>query len=716
MKDETKENTNQEEEKELAIPFFQLDAVTLRGIGSYFHEARLEIKPLTILCGQNGSGKSTWFKVLKYLKERSANNLFPLYFLPFNLPNISDYPSIVNSNVMTSADSFERKEDYKPKIDAVLQLHNPEEAYGPLSTIGVELTAINDMTVSTIYKKGRKKYRQEKSKGNPSNFEENLIDFIYNGHVRKGSHFCLRISLRSEFNDSGFGEDKVSQIEMFKDGVLLFKFTSNHLIIHQLFIQKADKQEKKMTHNYDILSIGLETIRKKVIPKNKKINDKEDFRKFMINMMVYKARFSLEELQKIYENLNILIKSSRNYNIKLSLYCLQIFKSIIEKALSNIFILSANRSPLDDSDKRWWNNKNTEKIIESRNVGEFGENTIIIERSYAKTAMIQYGIYKEKEILERLERKLEEIKGWKSKSENEKNKIRNRVLNPPKIGVDLKKKMDEKESKELINVMLDQRFHFLMHYSHNFMGYITPLYVRYWLDKIGICKSDYFFDRKQIIDDFIFPPSGFHFYKKPEEVRDNEDAFFADAAPIIGNVDRYCQSTLTLPGGVSGLSSGFHHLLPIIVQSSVMWPSELLCVESPEIHLHPTMQLKITEFFIEQAKSGRRYILETHSDLIVRRTLRAILEEELAQKDINIYFTKLERIDQHPALSQLQEPVEELTSMLELIKVNDKGQIVNWPEGFLDADVIESRRLIGAMYGAVEGDETQRGKYEQSNE
>jgi len=38
-----------------------LRAITLRGIGSYLHGARLDIRPLMILCGTNGSGKSTWF-------------------------------------------------------------------------------------------------------------------------------------------------------------------------------------------------------------------------------------------------------------------------------------------------------------------------------------------------------------------------------------------------------------------------------------------------------------------------------------------------------------------------------------------------------------------------------------------------------------------------------------------------------------------------------
>lgn len=47
----------------------RLKEITLHGIGSYYKPARLEIKPLTILCGTNGAGKSTWMKVLSALKD-----------------------------------------------------------------------------------------------------------------------------------------------------------------------------------------------------------------------------------------------------------------------------------------------------------------------------------------------------------------------------------------------------------------------------------------------------------------------------------------------------------------------------------------------------------------------------------------------------------------------------------------------------------------------
>ena len=60
----------------------RLTAMTLRGLGPYLHGARLEIKPLTILCGENGSGKSTWIEMLQALNEAAKNEHFPIVYLP----------------------------------------------------------------------------------------------------------------------------------------------------------------------------------------------------------------------------------------------------------------------------------------------------------------------------------------------------------------------------------------------------------------------------------------------------------------------------------------------------------------------------------------------------------------------------------------------------------------------------------------------------------
>jgi len=143
-----------------------------------------------------------------------------------------------------------------------------------------------------------------------------------------------------------------------------------------------------------------------------------------------------------------------------------------------------------------------------------------------------------------------------------------------------------------------------------------------------------------------------------------------------------------LPASATQLSTGFHQVHPMIVQAALMRKGETLAIENPEVHLHPGLQLEVAEFLIRMALSGRQIVIETHSDLVIRRVLRAILKEEIPQQAVNIYFVSI-----------AQDSEGNPTSKIEKIGFDEKGRIVNWPEGFLDDDVKESRRLLEAMYG-----------------
>jgi predicted ATPase len=117
-----------------------------------------------------------------------------------------------------------------------------------------------------------------------------------------------------------------------------------------------------------------------------------------------------------------------------------------------------------------------------------------------------------------------------------------------------------------------------------------------------------------------------------------------------------------------------------------------VAVENPEVHLHPSLQLKLTEYLVGEAKAGKVIVVETHSDLVVRRVLRAILAEEFPQAQLAIYFASLAGRDGSGGTPYPY-------SKLDHLQVNDRGQVSNWPKGFMDDDVREARRLLDAMYG-----------------
>ena len=686
--EDTRKKYHKKSEREKAKSLFQLEAITLRGIGSYFHEARLEIKPLTILCGQNGSGKSTWFKVLNYLRQSSNDVLFPLLSLQEGLPLVSDCPSILNNLVMMAAEDSSFKGEYKPIVDGILSLHNPEEAYGPLGSIGLEITALRDCHMDFPGRKTTRKHKNHDDIKNPESQE--LFDFFEQGIVKRGSKFILRFSFKSGFWDGpNHGPDEITRIDLYKDDALVFRVLQKDLIINarvgDLWLHSKSSQE-----GLDILPFGI-----------KQLRDHLDIK----GRASYEPKFTDEELQELHARVIALCTNKRNTKYRLLLNCLNLFKVMMKSTVDGTFVLSATRSRLDDMNDTWWHNDEIDNLqdnVRSRYIGEFGEKSIQMERAYAKTPMMQLGDFCKDDGNRIFKKKMEEFRCKDDLSAEEIESIRKDIL-----GEDTSRSDSFLSNPTAMLFLMSERI--LPGYFNGAMSYFTPVFMQYWLCYLGISSSYWFDESGRGFNDFKRPPTGFHAYQTPEKIDPLSSPFCGDEGATVGtDVNRYKQGPLCFPSGVTPLSSGFHHVFPILVQSAVMWPREVFCVDSPEVHLHPSSILKISEFFITQARGGRRFILETHSDLVVRRTLRAILEEEMSQHEVNIYFTSLERIDSHEALTEIEDPLNHLGSTLELIKVNERGQIANWPEGFLDADVVESRRLIDAMYGDIDADDQEQ--------
>lgn len=154
----------------------QLTAMTLRGIGSYLTGARLDIRPLTILCGKNGSGKSTWLKVLNTLARALEQRRLPYGY------HVADW----------SPDDIQL-------TNAFYHLASPEDhvrfddsesmaLYGPPATIGLEITAVCE----------RAPRFGDKTKSRNSAIER----YLFQGAFATGTRFRVRISHPSYYLDS----------------------------------------------------------------------------------------------------------------------------------------------------------------------------------------------------------------------------------------------------------------------------------------------------------------------------------------------------------------------------------------------------------------------------------------------------------------------------------------------------------------------------------
>ena len=120
--------------------------------------------------------------------------------------------------------------------------------------------------------------------------------------------------------------------------------------------------------------------------------------------------------------------------------------------------------------------------------------------------------------------------------------------------------------------------------------------------------------------------------------------------------------------------------------------SPFCSIENPEVHLHPEAQVAITELLITSAREGKRLIVETHSDLVVLRVLRAMLEESIYQSEVAIYFTSLTTEAGTPGIPDAT------TSSMKALAVSPEGRIENWPTGFLDTRAREMDLLADRLF------------------
>lgn len=131
---------------------------------------------------------------------------------------------------------------------------------------------------------------------------------------------------------------------------------------------------------------------------------------------------------------------------------------------------------------------------------------------------------------------------------------------------------------------------------------------------------------------------------------------------------------------IADVGFGVSQIFPVILEGLKMPMRNTLLLEQPEIHLHPALQMQLADFFVALALSGKRIIVETHSDHIVNRLVRRIVEDDKngVRDLIGIYFIRKEATG----------------AECEEVKIDDSKGITNWPPGFFDQTAKEQERII----------------------
>lgn len=123
---------------------------------------------------------------------------------------------------------------------------------------------------------------------------------------------------------------------------------------------------------------------------------------------------------------------------------------------------------------------------------------------------------------------------------------------------------------------------------------------------------------------------------------------------------------------------GISQVLPVVVAACDPQAS-LVCIEQPELHVHPSVQVGIGDLLLDGAlKNGLSFLIETHSEHLILRLLRRIKEttegflpegmSEVTPGDVNIVY--LEKGHQGNVIAHA-------------IGIDANGKFNNrWPRGF----------------------------------
>jgi len=136
---------------------------------------------------------------------------------------------------------------------------------------------------------------------------------------------------------------------------------------------------------------------------------------------------------------------------------------------------------------------------------------------------------------------------------------------------------------------------------------------------------------------------------------------------------------------------GIGQALPVIVEGLRTPEDGTFLVQEPEIHLHPDAQLAMADFLIGLVGAKRRVIVETHSENILLRIRRAVVQHTsagdgsawgLPRNDISIVHVR---------------KTTDGASHAARLDLDDLGQIKNWPRGFMDEATDERLRIMEEM-------------------
>lgn len=123
---------------------------------------------------------------------------------------------------------------------------------------------------------------------------------------------------------------------------------------------------------------------------------------------------------------------------------------------------------------------------------------------------------------------------------------------------------------------------------------------------------------------------------------------------------------------------GVSYSLPIVATLLAAPPGSTILLENPEAHLHPKGQTRMGELIAYAAMSDVQVIVETHSDHLLDGIRISAKEKRISTDKVTIYYFSKDAQD----MTQVKAP-----------KLQENGDLSDWPEGFFDQSLINLSKL-----------------------
>lgn len=125
---------------------------------------------------------------------------------------------------------------------------------------------------------------------------------------------------------------------------------------------------------------------------------------------------------------------------------------------------------------------------------------------------------------------------------------------------------------------------------------------------------------------------------------------------------------------------GVSQLLPILVRIFTALSPTYFLLQQPEVHLHPRGQAELASLFITSiSKHERKFIIETHSDYMVKRARIEIRNKRISPDDVSLVYFE-------PEGSQIN---------VHNIEFDEAGNLLNTPDSYQQFFLDESDRFLG---------------------